>query len=161
MDEDAVDFVMAAWHDNGRWRVEVLPPRAGVSVSRLIESLGANAADGGVMGLVSVAEDFFILVRLMGQQTRILLSDVGAAIDWPLAAGVMDSLGIEADPENDLDDFAPAGDMEIIADLGMSGDELCMLAEDEELYPDEVLRSIAARLGFADQYDAALGVGPG
>ncbi|MEI8081520.1 MAG: tRNA adenosine deaminase-associated protein [Actinomycetes bacterium] len=159
MDDDAVDFVMAAWREEGRWRLDVLPARTGVSVSRLMAALAAHAGEGGVIGMVSVAEDFFVLVRLAGQQTRYLLSDIGAAVEWPLAAGVLDQLGVSIPPE-DTADFAPAGDLEIVADLGMAGDEISMLAQDIDLYPDEVLGSIAARLGFGEQYDIASGAGP-
>ena len=156
MDDDAVDFVMAAWHEDGRWRVEVLPPRSGASVPRLVESLGAHASEGGVLGFVSVAEDFFVLVRLMGQHARFLLSDVGAAVDWPLAADVIERLGLPTPDEDELEDVTPAGDLTIFADLGMSGAEIAILSEDVELYPDQVLGSIASRLGFGDLFEAAL-----
>lgn len=160
MDDDAVDFVMAAWRDeDGRWQVEVLPAKSGSSVPRLVESLGAHPAEGGVLGLVSVAEDFFVIVRVVGHSARFLLSDVGAAADWPLAADVIEALGLEAPDEDELDELdeaTPAGDLTIVADLGMSGAELAILSEDIDLYPDEVLGSIASRLGFGEQFDAAL-----
>ncbi|MEI6622698.1 MAG: tRNA adenosine deaminase-associated protein [Actinomycetes bacterium] len=159
MDDDAVDFVLAAWREEGRWQLDVLPARSGVSVARLKAALAAHAGEGGVIGMVSVAEDFFVLVRLAGQQTRFFLSDIGAAAEWPLAAGVLDQLGLEI-PAEDSGDFAPAGDLDIVADLGMAGDEISMLAEDIDLYPDEVLGSIAARLGFGEQFNLAAGAGP-
>ncbi len=156
MDDDAVDFVIAAWREEGRWRVEVLPPRSGASIHMLIESLRAHASDGGVLGLVSIAEDFFVIVRVHGRHARFLLSDVGAAADWSLAADVVEHLGIPTPDDEELEELTPAGDLTIVADWGMSGAEIAILSEDIDLYPDEVLSSIASRLGFGDLFDAAL-----
>ncbi|WP_278260054.1 hypothetical protein [Nocardioides convexus] len=38
--------------------------------------------DGGAVGLVAVEEDFFVVVRVAGQQTRVMLSDITAASEW-------------------------------------------------------------------------------
>ena len=50
----------------------------------------------------------------------------------------------------------PAGDLTLLADLGMSGAEFAILSEDVDLYPDEVLSAVAGRLGFGDQFEALL-----
>ncbi len=156
MDEDAVDFVMAAWREDGVWRLDMLPKRAGDSLNALIDSLEAQAADSGALGLVCIGEEFFVLARMQGAQCRLLLSDVGAASDWPLAVQVVERLGLPRPDDAELDEITPAGDLTIVSDWGMSGAELAILCEDIDLYPDEVLGSVAARLGFGDQFDAAL-----
>ena len=46
------------------------------------------------MGLVAVDEDFFVVVRVAGGSTRVLLSDVTAADEWELAASAVDFLGL-------------------------------------------------------------------
>jgi len=38
----------------------------------------------------------------------------------------------------------------------MSGMEITALCDDEELFPDEQLEAIAARLGFSDQFTELL-----
>ena len=61
--------------------------------------------------MVSVADDFFIAVRVFGDDERILLSDVTAAEDWPLAREVLERLELPLPDEDDLDTMQPAGDL--------------------------------------------------
>ena len=58
-------------------------------------------------------------------------------------------------PEDD-EEPGPVGHLEILADLGMNGMEISALCDDEELFPDEQLEAIAARLGFGDQFSELL-----
>jgi putative tRNA adenosine deaminase-associated protein len=154
MDEDAIDFVVAAWREDGDWQVSRLPRRTGVDRESLIAALSAHPADNGVLGLVSVAEDFFVIARTDRVDSRFLLSDVAAALDWPLATDVMDALGLPLPDDEDLDELTPAGDLTLLADLGMSASELSILSEDIDLYPDEVLAAVANRLGFGAQFES-------
>ena len=59
-------------------------------------------------------------------------------------------------PDDDDEQVVPAGDLEIFADLGMSSMELAAICSDLELYPDEMLGQIAARIGFGPQFDRAV-----
>ena len=54
----------------------------------------------------------------------------------------------------------PAGDVGIFADLGLDEMELSALLGDLDAYADEMLLSVADRLGFADVYDRALEAQP-
>jgi putative tRNA adenosine deaminase-associated protein len=58
--------------------------------------------------------------------------------------------------DDDLDQVLPAGDLSIFVDLGLDEMELGALSGDLDLYPDEVLASIAGRLGFAQPFERAL-----
>lgn len=156
MDEDAIDFVVAAWREDGRWRVSRLPKRAGADIDQLITALRAHPSEAGVLGLLSIAEEFFVIVRVDGARVRYLLSDLEAAIDWPLAADVLENLGLPLPDEDDLEELTPAGDLTLLADLGMSATELAILTEDIEMYPDEVLSAVTARLGFGDEFDQTI-----
>jgi putative tRNA adenosine deaminase-associated protein len=51
----------------------------------------------------------------------------------------------------------PAGDLDIVGDLGMQAMELGLLCDDRDLYPDEVLSDVARRLGFGDDFEALVG----
>lgn len=156
MDENAVDFALAAWREEGRWVVDVLPTRTVDSLDTLVTALRAQPGEGGVLGLVSIAEDFFLAVRVLGDDSRVLLSDVTAAQDWPLAREAVERLGVPMPEGEELEDMQPAGDLRIFEDLGVSPDELDLLCEDPELYPDEMLAAVANRIGFGDQFDATL-----
>ena len=155
MAEDDVDFAVAAYRDEGEWQVVELNPRIGEDVEHLSEALTRFPSDVGVLGLVSMNDDFFVILRRSGEQVRALLSDVTAVTDWPLAGGVADLLDLP-DPE-DPDDPQPAGDLEIISDLGMPALELSVLCDDDDLFPEDILRDVADRLGFGDKLDAIIG----
>ncbi len=154
MDDDAVDFALAAWREDGQWLVEPLPPRVASSLESLTHALRQLPAEAGALGLVSVAEEFFVVMRVFGAQTRLLLSDVTAARDWELADEVLEQLGIPG--PIDGDDIALAGDLKLFDDLGVGPQDLDFLCADVDLYPDEVLSTIAARVGFGIQFEAAL-----
>src|SRR4051794_30639179 len=75
----AIDFAFAASREDGLWQVSALPVRAATELSLLLQALGQLPSDSGTLGMVSVDEDFFVLIRVTGGQIRLLLSDVGAA----------------------------------------------------------------------------------
>jgi len=153
--EDNVDFAVVAYREEGAWQVQPLPHRvAAGDLDALVLALRPWPSESGSLGLVSIDEDFFLLVRVQGRDVRVLLSDVTAAADWPLAAAAMDLLDLP-EPEDD-EDPQPAGQLDIFADLGMSAMDLALLCDDRELYPDEVLLDVAHRLGFGPQFEGAL-----
>jgi len=156
MDDDAVDFAVAAWREEGVWQVEVLPQRTGETLETLVQALRAQPGEGGTIGMLSVAEEFFVLVRVLGEDVRLLLSDLYAAEDWPIGLEALDRLGVPSPEEDEDDDVQPAGDLRIVDDLGVGADELELLLDDPEMWPDEQLASIASRIGFGELFDAAL-----
>ncbi|MDR7085413.1 putative tRNA adenosine deaminase-associated protein [Aeromicrobium panaciterrae] len=155
MAEDDVDFAVAAYRDEGEWQVVELHATIGEDVDELSEALTRFPSEVGVLGLVSMDDDFFVILRRSGEQVRALLSDVTAVTDWPLAVGVADLLDLP-DPE-DPNDPQPVGDLDILSDLGMPGLELSVLCDDDDLFPEDILRDVADRLGFGDKLDAIIG----
>jgi len=145
--EDDVDFVVAAYRDSGQWTAIELAPRLGEDLEGLLEALLRFPSDVGVIGMASVNDDFFVIVRRSGTHIRALLSDATAIRDWPLASDVSDLVR-----RTDLgDDPVPMGDLELLEDLGVSSIELSILCEDDDLYPDDVLIDVATQIGFGDQ----------
>src|SRR5690606_27519482 len=98
MAQDDVDFAVAAYHDD-EWHVVELHPGIGEDVDDLSAALARFPSDVGVLGLVSVDDDFFVILRRTGDSVRALLSDLTAVTDWPLAAGVADLLDLP-DPDD-------------------------------------------------------------
>ncbi len=154
MAEDDVDFAVAAYRDDGRWRLVELDPALGETVDTLSEALSRFPSDVGVIGLVAMNDDFFVILRRSGSQLRAMLSDVTAAEDWPLASGVADLLDL---PEAADDEALAVGDLEILSDLGMTGYDLGVLCEDDDLYPEDILLDVADRLGFGTELEALIG----
>lgn len=155
MAEDDVDFAIAAYRDEGVWQLVELHASLADDIDDLLNALKRFPSDVGVLAFVSVSDEFFVIVRAIGSKVRLLLSDVTAVTDWPLASGVADILDMP-DPEDD-DDPQPAGDLDIVSDLGMHAMELGVLCDDPDLYPDEVLTDVARRLGFGDDFEALVG----
>ena len=73
MAEDDVDFAVAAYHDEGQWQVVELDPRLGEDVDELSDALGRFPSDVGVLGMVSMNDDFFVIVRRSGTTERPIL----------------------------------------------------------------------------------------
>ena len=152
----SVDFAVVAYLEEGVWQVQMVAEDGIEDIEKFSQDLRRWPGDGGSLGLVSVDEDFFLLVRVAGARTKVLLSDVTAATDWPIARSAMEHLDLPL--PGDDDDQMPAGDLDIVADLGMGPMDLGALLDDYELYPDEMLADIANKLGFGRQFDEALGV---
>ena len=148
--ETELDFAVAAYREDGAWQVTVLQLRGRTDLSSLVSSLRRYPSESGVIGLISVDEDFFILARVIGGRARLLISDVTAATEWPLAKQVVDELDIPM--TDDDDEQVPAGDLGIVADLGMSAMDMGALCDDIDLYPDEMLAEIADKLGFGREF---------
>ena len=148
------DFAVVVSRVEGVWEAEQLPERLVEDFDGLLAALRQQVPGaGGVIGLVNVADEFFVAVRVVGQDTRVLLSDVTAAVAWDLAVQVVDYLGLERPGDEDLEDVWPAGDLSIFSDLGLDEMELGALLSDLDAYADETLMLLAKRLGFADAYE--------
>ncbi len=154
--QDGIDFALAAYREEGVWQVQELAHDVLADVDVLTHALRRFPGDGGALGMIAVDEDFFVIVRVAGSHTRVLLSDITAADEWELAASAVDFLGL---PEPDEDDEQqPAGDLDLLGDLGMQAMDMGVLIDDFDLYPDEMLSDVARRLGFGSLFDEAAGL---
>lgn len=152
--DDGVDFAFAAYRAGGEWELADLAHGTLVDVETLAAALRRFAGEGGALGMVAVDEDVFVLLRVSDGLTRLLLSDVTAADEWALASSAVEFLGLSlADDEQ-----APAGDLGLLADLGLPALQLAELLDDDDLYPDELLSEVARSLGFGEEFDDAVGL---
>ena len=151
-----IDFALAAFVEDGAWQVQEIASPAYQTIESLSHALRHVSGEEGAVGMVAVDEDFFVIVRADRTSTRVLLSDVTAADEWELAQSAIDFLGLP--PPEDEDVEVPAGDLDLLGDLGLHASELGALLDDVELYPDEMLSEIARRLGFGELFDDAVGL---
>lgn len=154
---DSVDFAIAAWREDGRWYTSVLPLTAIATFDTFVAALHSLPADDGAFGFLSLDDEILMSVRVIGDEPAVLISDGMSIFDWTIAQQAADVCGLDVE-EEDLEDFEPVGDIGLFSDFGFSETDVEMLCEDEELYPDDQLRAIAKRLGFADQLTAILPV---
>lgn len=155
-DEMAADFALSAVREDGVWSVTQLPPAAADDLEQMVHALRQQPGDAGAIGLLSFAEDFFVVLRMVGDDVRILLSDVTAAFDAPFAGQILDYLELSMPDGDDEDDIEPAGDLDLLEDLGVSPLLMAELCDDLDLYPDDVFAQVTELLGFKQQYDAAM-----
>ena len=97
--------------------------------------------------MVSVDEDFFVLARVAGAEHSACCSPTSARPPSGRWRAPPSSASGCPMPDDD-DDQVPAGDLDLLADLGLLAMELGVMCDDLELYPDEMLADIARRLGF-------------
>ena len=147
-----VDFAVAAWHESGTWKLEILQDP--YNLTSIIKELQSHQTNGGALALVAIDEEFFILVRVLGSHISLFISDVTCALDYEVANEFLELADLPI-PELD-DEPLPGGHMDIIADLGMGHMELEALCDDVELFPDEQLEAIARRIGFGEQFTEVL-----
>ena len=153
---EGVDFALAAYREEGVWQVQEIVHSLLDDVHTLATALRRFPGDGGALGMIAVDEDFFVLMRVAGADVRLVLSDVTAADEWEIARSAVEHLGLPY-PEED-DEQAPAGDLNILGDLGMPAMDMGVLLDDYDLYPDEMLSAVARRLGFGLLFDEAVGL---
>ena len=157
-DIESVDYVVAVWREEGRWTASALPAEAATSLDDLAAALRRFPGEGGVLGFVQIADEFFIGVRQTGERTRAFVSDGTAVLDWGLADEALEAVGLQVD-DDDLEELEPVGDLALYADFGLDATELAFICTDPDLYPDEQVRAIAKRIGFDTQITSLVRAG--
>ena len=151
--EDDVDLVVALYREDGKATAVPLDFDLANDLDELIRQLGRLPGDSGADGWVSINGEFFVICRVRGRSVEVLLSDVTAANDWPIARDVVDYLGVELPDEDD--EPAPLGDMEMYAASGLRAFELEAITTDYDEDSDELLGRIAERLKVGDEFERA------
>jgi len=155
-ESESDDVAVVVYREDDTWDVDLLPTALTEDLAGLIHVLHQQPSIGGTIGLAAVEDDFFVAVRVIGGQASVFLSDLTAALDWPLARQVMGYLDLAIPEDEDLDQVLPVGDLSIFADLGLDEMDLGMIAGDLDLFPDEAIAIIARKLGFGQAYERAL-----
>jgi putative tRNA adenosine deaminase-associated protein len=153
-------FAVTVYRDGGRWDCALLPPAVLTDLESCIAALRQQPPEGGPLALVDVADEFFVALRLAPSGAlRVLLSDVTAAEEWDLARQALDLLRPDLPEPPELaaaDEVWPAGDLGIFRDLGLDERELGAILGDVDLWADELLTAVAARIGVGEPFARVL-----
>ena len=144
-------WAVVVFRQEDEWQVAQLPPGIVEDLDAVVAAVRGQVS--GSFALVDVADEFFVAVRVVGGQARFLLSDAGASLDWDLAAQVMDRLDLDLPEDEESADLVPVGELAVFDDLGLDAMELSAILGDEDAYADEMLTSLARRLGFSDAFE--------
>jgi putative tRNA adenosine deaminase-associated protein len=155
-DVGETDFAVIVYREEDRWEADCLPATVTADLNDFVRALRRQPSMGGTIGFAGVGDDFWAAVRVIGEDVSLFLSDLTAAVDYPLARQVLEALGIPVPSDNELDQVLPAGDLSIFADLGLDEMELGAVAADLDLYPEDAVAHIADRLRFGDAVERAL-----
>jgi putative tRNA adenosine deaminase-associated protein len=145
-------FAVAAFRDGAVWNAAPLPLAVLDDLGALLSALRSQPPDGGPFVAACVDDEFFLIARQDGPRTLLLLSDLTASVEYPLAEQAMGRLGEEPPDDDELDEVWPVGDLDLFADLDLSEDEMEQILDDVDAYPDEMLETIVERLGMSDAY---------
>ncbi|ASY22008.1 tRNA adenosine deaminase-associated protein [Candidatus Planktophila dulcis] len=145
--EQTQDFAIEAWHEDGRWSIASLPDPD--DLTHIIDRLKKQQTNGGAVALITIDDEFFLAIRVLGTHVKFFISDVSCAIDYEVAAEFLELADLDQPDEED--EPLPAGDVDIFSDLGLHSMELSTLCDDADLFPDEQIEAIANRLGFSEQ----------
>ncbi|ATE52017.1 MULTISPECIES: tRNA adenosine deaminase-associated protein [Actinosynnema] len=148
-------FAVAVVREDNRWRCSTLDGDALSELDAAITQLRGLRSTGAVFGLLAVDDEFFIVLRPVPGGVSLLLSDAAAALDYDIAADVLDLLRVDPPDEED-EELWPEGDLAVLADLGMPEHELQVIVDEVDLYPDEQLQMIAQRIGFGEEFTRLL-----
>lgn len=146
-------FAVSVVREDGRWRCARMDEVALGELDAAITELRQIRTTGAKFGMLAVDDEFFVLLRPTPGGVALLLSDAAAALDYDVAADVLDLLRVDP-PDEDDDEVWPEGDLAILADLGLPAAELQVIIDEVDLYPDEQLQMVAQRCGFADEFAA-------
>lgn len=153
-DESEIDLVVGLYREDGAPVATAMAKELANDFDDLCDALRRFPADGGAIGLVSIADEFFVVARVRGQHVQVVVSDATAAGDWPIARDVVDYLGLDVPDEEE--DLFPAGDLGMLADLGVSDFDLETLASNYDDDATALLSDLAGKLKFGPQYVRAV-----
>ena len=95
MENESMEFALLAWRDEGKWRVSQLSDEATSDIGIVLDALRAQQVDGGAIAMLSVDDQFFILIRQIGARMQMVLPVLGCATirpRCPLPIGVNRSM---------------------------------------------------------------------
>ncbi len=160
-DVGETDFAVIVYREEDLWEADVLPTAVTADLDGFVQALRRQPSMGGTIGFAGVGDDFWVAVRVIGEDMSLFLSDLTAAVDYPLARQVLEALDIPVPAGDELDQVLPAGDLSIFADLGLDEMELGAVAADLDLYPEDAVAHIAERLRFGEAVERALDIALG
>jgi putative tRNA adenosine deaminase-associated protein len=165
-------FAAALTRTDDLWSAHEIDLAAVEDLDGLTDQLRDVAADESARTVVLFVEEddeYLAIVRIDGEgDPRVFLSDIRAVESSPIAGmlyeeAAAETVGDEDDDEDedDEDDDSglraeadPAGDHELLADLGTPGKVLLDLCAEEGMLPGDVISAVCEVLGCAEQVEA-------
>jgi putative tRNA adenosine deaminase-associated protein len=154
-------FAVALAQSPGGWRGQEVDLDGVEDLDSLVELLRDIADSGTVLFFLEEDDEYLAVVRVDGDgDPRTFISDDRAVFTSAHAALLMEDVAPPEDVEIDEDDdegtrpdAEVAGDAEIVASYGISGDRLVELCATEGMLPADIVTAICEKAGCADVLD--------
>lgn len=147
------NFAVTVARVNATWQVRAFNDDYS-SLKRSIDAVRTLRAEGAAFAMLSIEDDYFVLVRPTPQGVKLLISDATAATEDDFAADILDELAADQ-PDPEGTPYAE-GDFDILADLGLSEQIMSIITDETDWWASEQLQRIAEELGFDDELEQAL-----
>ncbi|MGO3361315.1 MAG: tRNA adenosine deaminase-associated protein [Corynebacterium sp.] len=153
---------------NSSWRVRVLQRSVPDGLETLVGNLRKLRAEGVLLGLVCVEDDWCALVRPTPRGSQLLLGDASVIVEddqepgIDLARDILDELDVDGPSDDDIDDADdpdapwPEGDFDMLADLGVGEQVLSVIFDDGDILASDLLLRVAEELGFGGELSDVL-----
>lgn len=148
-------YAVAAFRDAGVWRCDALPGGVLQDLGFLLSALRSQPPEGGPFVVACVDDEFFLIARSHGPKIDLLLSDLTASVEFPLAAQVLERLGEDPPEDEELDEVWPIGELDLFSDLELGEEEMESILDDLDAYPEEMLDAVLDRIGLEDEFSRA------
>jgi putative tRNA adenosine deaminase-associated protein len=148
-------YAVAAFREGGVWRCDALPSAVLSDLSVLLSALRSQPPEGGPFVVANIDDEFFLIARSHGPRIDLLLSDLTASVEFPLAAQVLNRLGEDPPEDDELDEVWPIGELDLFSDLELGEDEMESILDDLDAYPEDMLDSVIKRIGLEDEFRRA------
>jgi len=171
-------FAAAAARDSGAWTASEVSLADAADIEDVADRLRDVSPSADVSLLFVESDDVYLaILRLdQGEDLRVFGSDLAFAEDSRLGALLLGEVGapsdlavaeLAADLDNDAEngdedtaqpaasvaDADPAGDFEILADLGVPGSRLLELCAQEGMLPADITAEICQAIGCGDEIE--------
>jgi putative tRNA adenosine deaminase-associated protein len=146
-----IDYSVILWREEGQWNGTKVPARQALVLDDLLTLCKQYPGEGGVFAAIGVAEEFFILLRHDPRTTEAIISDSVALLDWDLAVDAADLIELDWE-EDDLEEFEAIGDLDMLHHFGVRKDDVLMICENPDLYPDLQVAEVFQRIGASAQW---------
>jgi putative tRNA adenosine deaminase-associated protein len=101
-DVGEMDFAVIVYREEDQWEADVLPSAVTADLDDFVQALRRQPSMGGTIGFAGVDDFFFVAVRVLGDDVSMFLSDLTAAVDYPLARQVLGALDIPVPADDSI-----------------------------------------------------------
>lgn len=149
-------FAAALAETAGQWTAREEEVADYADLDHLVESMRDFGDGGRVLLFVEEDDEYLAILRVDGDgDPRAFISDDRAVRTSAVAALVMEDLATEIEADEDEEegtrpDPVPVGDLDVVADFGITADSLLGLCHTEGMLPADMITAICEKAGCVD-----------